>query len=354
MVFLLIAVIGILNLFTISKVYATRQMFFLLCGIPICTLIISLNPRYIIKFSYLILLTTTIILIMVLVLGDISMGARRWLDLKIFKFQPSEISKLAVVIAIARYYHFMKESDVEKLKSAVIPVLITLSQVILILKQPDLGTSITICLIGCSMIFFGGLKLRYFIFVGCVGLLMLPIIWNKLHDYQKQRIKTFFNPNEDELGTGYNIVQAKIAIGSGGIFGKGIFMSTQGTLDFLPESQTDFAFTVFAEQYGFLGCLFLIFLYSIIIMYGFKVSLKSQTHFARLVSSGISSIFFFHIAINLAMTSGLIPVVGNPLPLISYGGTFLIANLVCFAILLNLDVNRNVVIHSSSQSYMEK
>ena len=282
------------------------------------------------------------------------MGARRWIDFKLFKFQPSELAKIVTIIAIARYYHFSKETEIYKFKSAIIPLLIIFSQVALILKQPDLGTSLTITLIGVSVIFLAGLKIRYFLIAFLLGLIAIPIIWGKLHDYQRKRIQTFLNPDEDTLGSGYNIAQAKIAIGSGGLYGKGPFEGTQGSLEFLPESHTDFAFTVFAEQFGFLGSLVLILLYMALLYFGFSIAAKSESHFIRLMAGGITCLFFFHILINLAMTSGLIPVVGNPLPFISYGGTFLLSNLACFAILLNLDINKSIIIHSSKESYMAK
>jgi rod shape determining protein RodA len=205
-----------------------------------------------------------------------------------------------------------------------------------------------------SVIFLAGLHFRYFIIAFIICLLMVPIIWGNLHNYQKQRVKTFLNPSEDELGAGYNITQAKIAIGSGGVFGKGVFEGTQGSLDFLPESHTDFAFTIFAEQFGFFGCIILIALYLYLLYFGFSVSLNSESHFIRLASGGLTCLIFLHIMINLAMTSGLIPVVGNPLPLISYGGTFLISTLCCLAMLLNFEINKAIIIHSSKESYMSK
>jgi rod shape determining protein RodA len=354
LVFSFILLIGLVNLMAVSNSHAAKQSLYVIFFSPIFFLIISVNPRYFIKFAYVAFLGSLLMLVSIFVIGDISMGARRWIDLKIFKFQPSEIAKIVTVIAIARYYHFLRESEIYKLKSALVPFSIIFLQVGLILKQPDLGTSMTVILIGLSVIFLSGLKIRYFVLAFLGGLLLIPILWGKLHDYQKQRVKTFLNPDEDSLGTGYNIIQAKIAIGSGGFFGKGIFAGTQGTLDFIPESHTDFAFTVFAEQFGFLGFLILLSLYSVIIIWGTRIALEAESHFIRLMSAGITCIFFLHIVINLAMTSGMIPVVGNPLPLISYGGTFLISNLICFAILLNMEINKAIVIHSSKDSYMEK
>lgn len=352
--FLLILSIGIFNLFTISSFYAVRQIIFVIISIPLVVLIVMLNPRYFIKFAHVIFFISLLLLCSVLVFGDVSMGARRWIDLRFLRFQPSEVSKLATIIAIARFYHFVKEIETEKLKSAIIPLMMIVLQIALILKQPDLGTSLTLLFLGLSIIFLAGLKFRYFIIAGIFCIFMLPVLWNNLHNYQKQRIKTFLNPEEDSLGTGYNITQAKIAIGSGGFFGKGMFEGTQGNLDFLPESHTDFAFTIFAEQFGFVGSIFLILLYIIIILYGFNIAISAESHFVRITSSGISCLFFLHIIINLSMTSGLIPVVGNPLPLLSYGGTFLILNIISFSILLNLDVNKKMVIHSSKESYMQK
>jgi rod shape determining protein RodA len=354
LLFVMLVFMGIFNLATISPFHAIKQIVYFTVFIPIGILIISINPRYFLKYAYVGFVINIIFLLAIFLIGDISGGARRWINLGFFKFQPSEFSKIITIIAIARYYHFVRENEIYKLKYAIIPLILVGMQVALILKQPDLGTSITIVLIGFSLIFLAGLRIRYFVFAFFIVALLVPILWNKLHDYQKQRVMTFLNPEEDKLGTGYNIIQAKIAIGSGGFLGKGPFGSTQGTLEFLPESHTDFAFTVFAEQFGFLGCMILLLLYSALILYGFSISMKAESHFIRLVASGISCLFFFHIIINLSMTSGLIPVVGNPLPFLSYGGTFLISGLSCFAILLNLDVNKFLVIHSSKDTYMEK
>ena len=346
--------IGVFNLLAVSGEHAIKQLIYLVLFSPVFLLIVALNPRYLLKFAYLGFFASLLILASIFVVGDISMGARRWIDFKLFKFQPSELAKIVTIIAIARYYHFSKETEIYKFKSAIIPLLIIFSQVALILKQPDLGTSLTITLIGVSVIFLAGLKIRYFLIAFLLGLIAIPIIWGKLHDYQRKRIQTFLNPDEDTLGSGYNIAQAKIAIGSGGLYGKGPFEGTQGSLEFLPESHTDFAFTVFAEQFGFLGSLVLILLYMALLYFGFSIAAKSESHFIRLMAGGITCLFFFHILINLAMTSGLIPVVGNPLPFISYGGTFLLSNLACFAILLNLDINKSIIIHSSKESYMAK
>ncbi len=217
-VFFAIFVLGCINLFTISPVHSFKQIFYLIGFIPIFLLIACLNPRYFIKLAPLAFAFSLLMLISIFAVGDVFMGARRWIDLKIIRFQPSEISKIITVLIIARYYHFLKESQAEYLKSALIPFAFIFSQVALVLKQPDLGTSLTITMIGVSVIFFAGLRFRYFIIAFLVCIFMIPVIWGKLHDYQKKRVMTFLNPEEDELGTGYNITQAKIAIGSGGCF----------------------------------------------------------------------------------------------------------------------------------------
>jgi rod shape determining protein RodA len=352
-VFLMIG-IGVINLMAVSFMHSIKQLIYFIAFLPLFFCIVSLNPRYFIKLAPFGFFASILLLLSIFVVGDVFMGARRWIDLKIIRFQPSEISKIITVLMIARYYHFLKENEAENLKSAFVPLGMIFFQIALILKQPDLGTSLTLALIGFSVIFLAGLHLRYFFIAFLIALFMIPFIWSNLHDYQKQRVKTFLNPSEDELGAGYNITQAKIAIGSGGLVGKGIFEGTQGSLDFLPESHTDFAFTIFAEQFGFLGSISLILLYSYILYFGFSVSVKSESHFIRLASGGLTCLIFFHIIINLAMTSGLIPVVGNPLPLISYGGTFLFSTLSCLAMLLNFDINQSIIIHSSKESYMEK
>jgi rod shape determining protein RodA len=353
-IFLILLFAGIINLFGVSQTHAFKQLFYCVAFVPFFIFIVVLNPRYFIKFAYIIFIASVLLLLSIFIIGDVFMGARRWINLKLFQFQPSEFAKIAIIIFIARYYHFLKESEIFKLKSALIPLIVLVIQVILILKQPDLGSAITLTLIAFSVIFLAGLRIRYFIIGFLMAIALIPVIWSNLHDYQKSRVRTFLNPEADILGAGYNIQQAKIAIGSGGFLGKGIFEGTQGVLEFLPESHTDFAFTIFAEQFGLVGSIALLLLYSYLLYFGFSIAVVSESHFIRLVAGGISCMIFFHIIINLAMTTGLIPVVGNPLPLISYGGTFLISNLICFAILINCDLNKSIVIHSSSESYMEK
>ncbi len=274
--------------------------------------------------------------------GFIGMGARRWIDLGIIQLQPSQIMNVALVLALARYFHTLANEDVQRLRFLIPPALMVLVPTALVLKQPDLGTALMLLLTGAVLFFIAGVRLRIFLLMAGAIAAAVPIAWHFLRDYQRNRIYTFLDPESDPLGAGYHILQSKIALGSGGLFGKGFLNGSQSHLSFLPEKHTDFIFTTLAEEFGFVGGLTLLALYTLIIVYGFAIALRCRNQFGRLLGLGITTNFSLYVFINTAMVMGLIPVVGVPLPLISYGGTAMLAVMLGFGLLLSVGVHRDV------------
>jgi rod shape determining protein RodA len=277
--------------------------------------------------------------------GFVGMGAQRWIDLGVIQLQPSELMNVAVVLALARCFHSLSSEELGRIRYLILPALMIGVPAALVLKQPDLGTAVTLLMGGAVLYFIAGVRLRYFALTATAAAAALPGVWHFLRDYQKNRIYTFLDPDSDPLGAGYHILQSKIALGSGGLFGKGFMQGSQSHLSFLPEKQTDFIFTTLAEEFGFVGGLGLLALYSMIIAYGFAMALRSRNHFGRLLGLGIVTNFFLSVFINIAMVMGLIPVVGVPLPLISYGGTAMLAVMVGFGLLLNVGVHRDTLLN---------
>jgi rod shape determining protein RodA len=273
--------------------------------------------------------------------GFVGMGAQRWIDLGVIQLQPSQLMNVVVVLALARYFHGLSGEDVGRIRYLILPVLMIGVPAVLILKQPDLGTAVILLMGGAVLFFIAGVRLRYFALTATVVVAALPAVWHFLRDYQKTRIHTFLDPDTDPLGAGYHILQSKIALGSGGLFGKGFLQGSQSHLSFLPEKQTDFIFTTLAEEFGLVGGLGLLMLYSLIIVYGFAIALRSRNHFGRLLGLGIVTNFFLCVFVNTAMVMGLLPVVGVPLPLISYGGTAMLAVMFGFGLLINVGAHRD-------------
>jgi rod shape determining protein RodA len=272
--------------------------------------------------------------------GFVGMGARRWIDLGVIQLQPSSLLNIALILALARYFHTRSDEDIARIRWLIPPALIIFVPAALILKQPDLGTAILVLISGAALFFLAGVRLRFFGLIGLAAAAALPAGWHFLRDYQKNRIYTFLDPESDPLGAGYHILQSKIALGSGGLFGRGFLNGSQSHLSFLPEKQTDFIFTTLAEEFGFVGGFALLALYSVMIGYGLAIALGCRSHFGRLLGLGIVANFSLYVFINIAMVMGLIPVVGVPLPLISYGGTAMLAVMFGFGLLLNTGVHR--------------
>lgn len=282
-----------------------------------------------------------IILVMLLgvdLLGGISGGSQRWLDLGIIRLQPSELMKLGIVLALARYYDMLPSGEIRSFV-AVWPALLAIAgPLLLVAIQPDLGTALMITFGGVTVMFLAGLPLRLFIGTGLAAAAFIPIAFNfLLHGYQRNRVLTFLDPESDPLGTGYHITQSKIAIGSGGLFGKGFLNGTQSHLDYLPEGHTDFVFATMAEEWGLLGGLFVITLFLLITRWGMRVADRAPTRFARLTAAGLTMTIFFYVMINLLMVMGLAPVVGIPLPLVSHGGTAMLTVMLCLGVIMSIE-----------------
>ena len=283
-----------------------------------------------------------LLLIYVEIAGHVGMGAQRWINIGFLQLQPSELMKISLVLALARYFHGLSYEDIGKPVNILLPIAMVLVPAGLVLMQPDLGTAGMLILGGALMFFAAGVRIWKFAVVLAAGLSAIPIAWNFLRDYQKDRILTFLNPETDPLGAGYHILQSKIAFGSGGLFGKGFLQGSQSHLNFLPERQTDFIFTMLAEEFGLVGGLVLLGLYAILIAYGLAIGLRSRSQFGRLVAVGLAGNLFLYVFINMAMVMGLIPVVGVPLPLISYGGTAMLTVLVGFGLIMSVYINRDL------------
>lgn len=292
------------------------------------------------RFAYLFYAIALFLIIIVDAMGHSAMGATRWFRVGSLTIQPSEIMKVCLVLALARYFYVIEMSSIGRVKFIITPIMMIGLPALFIFHQPDLGTATILILVGVSVLFMAGVRMWKFISVGAVVLVALPFVWYFLYDYQKQRILTFLNPDEDPLGSGYNIIQAKIAIGSGGFLGKGYLNGTQGQLNFLPEKQTDFIFTMLSEELGFAGGLFTIMICCAILAICLKIAIDTKHQFGRLIAVGIANIFFIHMFINIGMVTGILPVVGAPLPFISYGGTIMASMMIGFGLVLNADLNR--------------
>lgn len=288
-----------------------------------------------------------VLLVAVEIMGHVGMGAQRWIHLGFFVIQPSELMKIALILALARYFHCLDLEEIGRPAMLVPPTIMILVPVGLILLQPNLGTATLLMMVSAAIYFAAGVRWWKFAVIILLVALAAPFAWHHLHDYQKARLTTFINPDADPLGSGYNILQSKIALGSGGMLGKGFGRGTQSQLQFLPEKHTDFIFVVLAEEFGLLGAFTLFLLYFLLLAYGYMIALTSRSQFGRLVAIGYTSCFFLHIFINVAMVTGTIPVVGIPLPLVSYGGTSLMTLLMGCGIMLSLSVHRELRIARS-------
>ena len=325
--------------------WASRQIMRFALGLGGMAIIAVTDIRLWLRYAYFVYFIVLALLIAVEISGFVGMGAQRWISLGVFNVQPSELMKISVVLALARYFHGVSIEEIERPSLLVPPLLIVAVPAFLILRQPDLGTTMMIVMASVGIFFAAGVKMWKFALVGAIGIASAPVAWfYVLRDYQRARIMTFINPESDTLGSGYHIIQSKIALGSGGVFGKGFLMGTQGHLNFLPEKQTDFIFTMLAEEFGLVGGLTLLGLYIVILFYGFSISLSSRNHFGRLLGMGVTITFFLYIFINIAMVMGLVPVVGVPLPLVSYGGTAMLTILFGFGLLMCVHINRDLTI----------
>ncbi|HLI12727.1 MAG TPA: rod shape-determining protein RodA [Alphaproteobacteria bacterium] len=322
--------------------WASRQMVRVVLGLFLMIGAAFVDIRRWMRLAYPIYFVALALLAAVDVVGADAMGAQRWLDLKVIQLQPSEVMKIALVLALARYFHGVGPDQIGRLSKLVAPLALVIAPVLLVLKQPDLGTAVMLLASGGAIFFLAGVRLWKFGVVLAAAVAVVPLGWHFLHGYQRARILTFLDPERDPLGAGYHILQSKIALGSGGIFGKGFLEGTQSHLNFLPEKQTDFIFTMLAEEFGIVGGLVLLSLYVLLLTYGIAIALRSRNHFGRLLAMGITVTFFLYVFVNIAMVMGLIPVVGVPLPLISYGGTAMLSILFGFGLVMSVYVHRDV------------
>ncbi|MEE8320569.1 MAG: rod shape-determining protein RodA [Gammaproteobacteria bacterium] len=315
-----------------------RQVFRMGVAFLFMFIIAQFPPAQIERWSLWLYLFGVLLLVTVLITGEIGRGAQRWLDLHFFRFQPSEIMKLAVPMVIAWY--LSDKSLPPTIGRVMVACGMIIVPVLLIAKQPDLGTSLLVAAAGFSVLFIAGIRWRLLLSLVLLAAISAPVIWYSMHAYQKQRVITFLDPERDPLGAGYHIIQSKIAIGSGGIYGKGWLNGTQSHLEFLPESSTDFIFAVLCEEFGLMGVLFLLCIYMFIIVRGFSIAINAQQTYGRLLAGGLILTFFVYIFVNIGMVTGQLPVVGVPLPLISLGGTSMVTLIVAFGILMAIHTHR--------------
>lgn len=289
-----------------------------------------------------------VLLVAVEFIGSIGMGGQRWLDLGFMRIQPSEPMKIATVLVLARYYHGLGAWQSERIIHLLLPAVLIALPILLVIRQPDLGTALMMAAGGVVVIFLAGASKWIFIAGAALAAAAIPVGWGLLHDYQRARVLTFLNPESDPLGAGYQIMQSKIALGSGGVSGKGFLEGTQSHLNFLPEMKTDFIFTVLAEEFGLVGALAVLALYLFVLYYALLVAVSCRNQFGRLLAGGLAFTIFLYVFINIAMVMGLVPVVGVPLPMISYGGSAMLTMMIAFGFIFSVAVNRKLVIPRGS------
>ena len=289
-------------------------------------------------FGYLFYLVVLALLIWASLFGITASGSQRWINLYFINLQPSELMKIAIIICFAKYYHRIQLSNVNRIKNIVIPILILFIPIALVIGQPDLGTAILIALSGIIVLWLAGVNIKYFFYSSLIFIISAPFVISFLKPYQKLRILSFFDPGKDPLGAGYQIIQSKIAVGSGGLTGKGFLKGTQGYLEFLPEKHTDFIFTLFSEEFGFLGSIFLLLVYVILIFRILRIGTLSRSFFGKFFCYGFGSAIFIYITVNMAMVLGLLPIVGSPLPIMSYGGSSMLATMIGLGIVMSTKV----------------
>ncbi|PIZ33365.1 MAG: rod shape-determining protein RodA [Alphaproteobacteria bacterium CG_4_10_14_0_8_um_filter_37_21] len=342
-VILIIAGLGILMLYSAANgnlhPWAFKQLLRLFVGLILMVIVALIDMRTWIASAYFFYAATLALLVFVELLGFVGMGAQRWIDLYIFNLQPSELMRLALLLALGRYFYTADSKEMRNWRFLVPPVIMIVLPVALVCRQPDLGTALLLMMGATSILFVSGIHWGYFLGVSCTALASAPVLWSFLHTYQKNRILNFLTPERDPMRTGYHVVQSKIALGSGEVTGKGFLKGTQSHLNFLPEKQTDFIFTMYGEEFGFLGCIFLIALYCIWLLGSLEIALNCKHRFGQLLGVGITLSFFVYVFVNIAMVMGLLPVVGIPLPFFSYGGTALITLLISQGVLFSVHIH---------------
>ena len=342
----ILAVVGVVMLYSAAngswQPWAGRQLIRFGLGFGVMLVMAFMDVRIFLRYAYLFYFGVLALLVIVEIGGHVGMGAQRWINLGFIRLQPSELMKIALVLALARYFNSVSLQHIESVKGLIFPAMLVVVPVVLVLIQPDLGTALMLLFSAGAMFFVVGVQLWKFGVVLFSGILCLPVAWHFLHTYQKNRVLTFLDPERDPLGAGYHIIQSKIALGSGGVFGKGFLNGTQSHLNFLPEKHTDFIFTMLSEEFGMIGAVLIILVNFLIIAYSFVFALRSASYFGKLLVIGLATNYFLYVIINISMVLGLLPVVGIPLPLISYGGTVILSVMAGFGIILAVNTNRNI------------
>lgn len=346
MFIVILAAIGIVMLYSAANgnwnPWAINQLIRFGMGFAVMIVLALTDIKLLLRYAYIFYFITLILLVVVEVAGHTGMGATRWINLGFIKLQPSEFMKIAMVLVLACYFHTSSLQSIESLRGIIPPLLMAIFPAFLIVLQPDLGTALMLIFTTAAMFFAVGVQIWKFVVVFIGGLVTIPFAWHFLHDYQQNRVLTFLNPERDPLGAGYHIIQSKIALGSGGVFGKGFLKGSQSHLNFLPEKHTDFIFTMLSEEFGLVGAVLVVILNILILVYSYSFALKSTSYFGKLLAIGLTTNYFMYVFINIAMVLGLLPVVGIPLPLISYGGTVMLSIMASFGIILCVHINRNV------------
>ena len=347
---LIIILIGVISVFAIYSTergefsfYTKNHLLRLLVFFGMFLVLSFVRITFWYKNAYFFYTVCVSLLFITLFFGLMASGSRRWLDLYFLNLQPSEIMKIAIIVCFARYYHRIQTAEIQNYKFILVPLILLLIPCYLVLQQPDLGTSILIAGTGVIIIWLAGLNIKYFVYSTLLLIVSLPFAVSLLKPYQKSRILTFFNPDRDPLGAGYQIIQSKIAIGSGGFFGKGFLKGTQSYLEFLPEKHTDFIFTLFSEEFGFIGSIILLLLYILLIYRIISIGFYAKSFFSKLFCFGFASAIFLYIFVNISMVLGLLPIVGAPLPIMSYGGSSMLS------IMLGLSIVMSCKIYSQDQ-----
>jgi len=353
----IIASLGILSIYSSTyqkegklwQVIYKRQILWVILGLVFFLIVSNLHYRRLWDWTYFLYILALFFLFLVLILGTVRLGAQRWLRIACFNFQPSEFAKLTIIIFLSRYFSRKSVNDISLLSSKfgifrglILPFLFVAIPIGLVIEQPDLGSAAMLLFLFIALLYLTEIRLKYIFIFLLIIIVLLPLFWQILRDYQKGRWLVFLNPNIDPLGAGYTVIQSKIAIGSGGLWGKGWLAGTQSQLHFLPESHTDFIFATFAEEWGLFGSAVLLLLYYLLIRQGCLIAHRTQDHFGRLLAFGISLMLGIQVFINIAMNLGLAPVVGLPLPLLSYGGSSVVVTFISLGILVNIDKTRAV------------
>ncbi len=344
---------GIAMLYSVAggsfEPWASRQTIHFIIGIIFMVTIALIDIKFWYGFAYFGYILGLALLVLVEFRGvEGGLGAQRWLNIGGFRFQPSEIAKIMLVLALARYFNDVHYNNIKRLTTLIVPAILIGLSSLLVLKQPNLGTAAIMIMMSGAVVFLAGIGWKKFVIAGIAIAIVIPVAWQQglVKDYQKQRVITFLNPESDPLGSGYNIIQSKIAIGSGGFFGKGFLNGTQSRLSFLPEKQTDFIFSIVAEEFGFVGGAAMVILYGLIIMMAMRIGTGCYSQFGQLMALGVAALLFLHVFINIGMVSGILPVVGVPLPLLSYGGSSMISTFIGLGFILNAHAHKDVDVNT--------